>query len=122
MCDKKVPLKLKGKFYRAVVRPAMLYGDECWVTKNSHTYKMKVAEMRMLRWICGHTRLDNCVEPQKRPGSHRSGIGHPREGLQMQGIGRICASAEARELTAEAEGDRRSGSGGRTCGIAEAVK
>jgi len=29
LCDKKVPLKLKGKFYRTVVRPAMLYGTEC---------------------------------------------------------------------------------------------
>nr|XP_018634600.1 uncharacterized protein LOC108949236 [Nicotiana tomentosiformis] len=56
--DKKVPPKLKGKFYRAVVRPAMLYGAECWAAKNSHTQKMKVAEMRMLRWMCGHTRLD----------------------------------------------------------------
>ncbi|KAF3642280.1 hypothetical protein FXO38_21200 [Capsicum annuum] len=30
LCDKKVPLKLKGKFFRAAVCPAMLYGAECW--------------------------------------------------------------------------------------------
>ncbi|XP_070050175.1 uncharacterized protein [Nicotiana tomentosiformis] len=58
MCGKKVPLKLKGKFYRVVVRPAMLFGAECWAAKNSHTQKMKTAEIRMLRWMCGHTRLD----------------------------------------------------------------
>ena len=29
ICDKKVPLKLKGKFYRTAIRPAMLYGTEC---------------------------------------------------------------------------------------------
>ncbi|KAF3673281.1 Coiled-coil domain-containing protein SCD2 [Capsicum annuum] len=58
LCDKKVPPKLKGKFYRAVVRPAMLYGAECWPVKNSHIQKMKMAEMRMLRWMCGLTRGD----------------------------------------------------------------
>ncbi|PHT60200.1 Clustered mitochondria protein [Capsicum baccatum] len=58
LCDKKVPPKLKGKFYRVVVRPAMLYGAECWPVKNSHIQKMKVAEMRMLRWMCGMTRGD----------------------------------------------------------------
>nr|XP_016502814.1 PREDICTED: uncharacterized protein LOC107820961 [Nicotiana tabacum] len=58
LCDKKVPPELKGKFYRAMVRPAMLYGAECWPVKNSHIQKMKVAEMRMLRWMWGHTRLD----------------------------------------------------------------
>ncbi|WMV37399.1 hypothetical protein MTR67_030784 [Solanum verrucosum] len=56
LCDKKVPLKLKGKFYRVVVRPALLYGAECWPVKNSHVQKLHVAEMRMLRWMCGHTR------------------------------------------------------------------
>jgi hypothetical protein len=33
LCDRRVPLKLKSKFYRAVIRPAMLYGVECWPTK-----------------------------------------------------------------------------------------
>ncbi|KAG5584525.1 hypothetical protein H5410_044959 [Solanum commersonii] len=53
-CDKKLSPELKGKFYKVVVRPTMLYGAECWPIKNSHTQKMKVAEMRMLRWMCGH--------------------------------------------------------------------
>ena len=58
LCDKKVPLKLKGKFYRVAVSPAMLYGMECWPVKNSHIKKLKVAQMRMLRWMCGLTRGD----------------------------------------------------------------
>ncbi|KAJ0975401.1 hypothetical protein J5N97_017366 [Dioscorea zingiberensis] len=36
----------------------MLYGSECWATKVQHMHKMNVAEMRMLRWMSGHTRLD----------------------------------------------------------------
>jgi len=56
--DKRVPQKLKGKFYRTAIRPAMLYGAECWPTKRRHVQQISVAEMRMLRWICGHTRRD----------------------------------------------------------------
>ncbi|KAG2588713.1 hypothetical protein PVAP13_5NG303281 [Panicum virgatum] len=48
LCDKKVPQKLKGKFYRTAIRPAML----------RHVQQLSVAEMRMLRWICGHTRMN----------------------------------------------------------------
>jgi hypothetical protein len=33
LCDKNVPNKLKGKFYRTAIRPAIMYGVECWVTK-----------------------------------------------------------------------------------------
>jgi hypothetical protein len=29
LCDRRVPLKLKGEFYRIAIRPAMLYGAEC---------------------------------------------------------------------------------------------
>jgi hypothetical protein len=36
----------------------MMYDAECWATKGQHIQKISVAEMRMLRWICGHTRKD----------------------------------------------------------------
>ncbi|KAH0433681.1 hypothetical protein IEQ34_026974 [Dendrobium chrysotoxum] len=56
--DRKVPLKLKGKFYKMVVRPAMLYGAECWPLKEKHNTKLCVAEMRMVRWMSGFTLRD----------------------------------------------------------------
>jgi hypothetical protein len=58
LCDKRVPTKLKGKFYRTAIRPAMLYGTECWPIKKQQVNKISVAEMRMLRWMCGKTRRD----------------------------------------------------------------
>ena len=58
LCDKRVPQKLKGKFYRTAIRPVMLYGAECWPTKRRHVQQLSVVEMRMLCWICGHTRMD----------------------------------------------------------------
>ena len=58
LCDKKVPLRLKGKFHRTVIRPAMLYGTETSSMKKTEEKRMDVAEMRMLRWMCGLTRED----------------------------------------------------------------
>ncbi|XP_059277511.1 uncharacterized protein LOC132031532 [Lycium ferocissimum] len=58
MCDKNVSLRLKDKFCRVVVRPTFLYGVECWPVKNAYVQKIKVAEMRMLRWMYGHTWRD----------------------------------------------------------------
>ncbi len=36
----------------------MLYGSECWAMKESYVSKMRVAEMRTLRWMSNYTRLD----------------------------------------------------------------
>ena len=58
LCDRRIPLRLKGRVCRMVVRPALLYRAECWPIKKSHIQRMSVAEMRMIRWNCGHTRLD----------------------------------------------------------------
>ncbi|KAD3338158.1 hypothetical protein E3N88_33679 [Mikania micrantha] len=58
LCDKRFPEKLKGKFYRVAVRPAMMYGSDVWPIKKTQQRKLESAEMRMLRWMCGHTRLD----------------------------------------------------------------
>ncbi|EXC17267.1 DNA-directed RNA polymerase II subunit [Morus notabilis] len=58
LCDDKMPIKLKGKFYRTV-RLAMLYGSERWAMKRQHISKMSVVEMRMLKWMSDHTRMDH---------------------------------------------------------------
>jgi hypothetical protein len=42
----RVPVKLKVKFYRTAIRPAMLYGAECWPTKRRHVQQLSVSEMR----------------------------------------------------------------------------
>ena len=39
LCDRKIPLRLKGKFYRTAVRPAMLYGAECWPAQRQHEHQ-----------------------------------------------------------------------------------
>ena len=62
---------IKGKFYRTTIRPAMLYGSECWALKRKHEHKMKVTEMRMLRWMCGHTIKDRIYNDHIR---HRVGV------------------------------------------------
>jgi hypothetical protein len=49
LCDPRVPLKLKGKFYRTAIRLIMLYEAECWPTKRRHVQQLSVAEMHMLR-------------------------------------------------------------------------
>jgi hypothetical protein len=58
LCDPRVLLKLKDKFYRTAIRWAMLYRAEYWPTKRRYVQQLSVAEMRMLQWICGHTRRD----------------------------------------------------------------
>ncbi|GKB91563.1 hypothetical protein Tco_0963835 [Tanacetum coccineum] len=58
LCDKKVLLKLKGKFYRVAIRPALLYGSECWPITKALANRVEVAELRMLRWTCGRTLSD----------------------------------------------------------------
>jgi hypothetical protein len=74
LCDPRVPLKLKSKFYRTAIRPVMLYGAEYWPTKSRHIQQLSVAEMHMLRWICGNTRRDRVWNDdiRERLGWHQS--------------------------------------------------
>ena len=58
LCDKRISARVKGKAYKTVVRPAMIYGAEAWPIKKTQENKLDVAEMRMLRWMCGVTRWD----------------------------------------------------------------
>ena len=53
-----MPVRLKGKVHRTVVRPALTYGLETAPVKKKEERKMDVAEMKMLRWSLGVTRRD----------------------------------------------------------------
>ena len=59
LCDKKVPVKLKDKVYKTVIKPTMRYGAECRAVRKKDVNRLHVAEMRMLRWIRGKTRNDH---------------------------------------------------------------
>ena len=48
----------QGKAYRTVVTPALIYWADTWALKKAQEKKAEVAEMRMLRWMCGVTKLD----------------------------------------------------------------
>ncbi|XP_016581655.1 uncharacterized protein LOC107879038 [Capsicum annuum] len=46
--DKKVPPKLKVKFFRVAIRLIIFYGAKYWPVKNSRIQKVKVVEIRVL--------------------------------------------------------------------------
>ena len=58
LCDKRMPVGFKSKAYRMVVGLAVLYRSECRPTKKTQVQTLMVAEMRMIRWMCGYTRID----------------------------------------------------------------
>ena len=96
LCDKWIPMKLKGKFYSTVVRPVMKYGSECWALKKAHEQKLHVTEMRMLRLMCGVTRKD------------RMEYEYVRQNLGVESMGDVLAQNRLRwygHLMRKLEGD-----------------
>ena len=58
ICDRRVPARVKGKVYKVAVRPAMLYGLETVALTKRQEAEMEVAELKMLRFSLGVTRMD----------------------------------------------------------------
>nr|GFB74470.1 polyprotein, putative [Tanacetum cinerariifolium] len=56
--SRRIDENLKGIFYPVAIRPAMLYGSECWPIMKALANMVEVAELRILRWTCGKTFLD----------------------------------------------------------------
>ena len=55
MCDRRVSLRVKGKHSGETM---MIYSSECWAVKKTHEQKLRAAEMKMLRMMCGVTKRD----------------------------------------------------------------
>ncbi|MCJ8739512.1 hypothetical protein PDJAM_G00048010 [Pangasius djambal] len=50
LCDRKISVRIKGKVYKTVVRPAMLYGLETVSLRKRQESELEVAELKMLRF------------------------------------------------------------------------
>ncbi|KAK3572660.1 hypothetical protein QTP86_001628 [Hemibagrus guttatus] len=70
LCDRKISARIKGKVYRTVVRPAMLYGLETVSLRKRQESELEVAELKMLRFSLGVTRLDRIRKEYIRGTAH----------------------------------------------------
>jgi len=53
-----MPTGVKGKVYRTMVRPVLIYGSEAWTLRRREEERLERTETRMLRWILGLTLRD----------------------------------------------------------------
>ncbi|KAK3545348.1 hypothetical protein QTP70_004069 [Hemibagrus guttatus] len=75
LCDRKISARIKGKVYRTVVRPAMLYGLETVSLRKRQESELEVAELKMLRFSLGVTRLDRIRNEYIRGTAHVGCLG-----------------------------------------------
>ena len=74
MCDKRIAPRVKGKIYKVAVRPAMIYGLETLALTKKQTEKLETAEMSILRFSLGMTRLDKIRNTMIRETAHTDKI------------------------------------------------
>ncbi len=100
MCYMKMPVKLKDKVFKTIIRPAMTYGSECWAVKKKDENKLNSAEMRMLRWGRGKIRLDHIRNENIRKEADVKPIENFREikRLKWFGLRRECNHICAKSL------------------------
>ena len=113
LCDRRISLRVKGKVYKTVVRPAMMYGAETWAVKKAHEKKLDVAEMRMLRWMSGVTKMDR-IRNERIRGTTRVGeISKKVQESRLKWYGHVSRREEEyvgkRVLGMEVPGKRRRG-------------
>lgn len=53
LCDRKISVQLRGKVYKTMIRPVLIYGAEAWALKRREEEQLERTEMKMLRWILG---------------------------------------------------------------------
>ena len=99
------------KMYKTVVRPAMLYGLEAVALTKKQEAELEVAEMRMLRFSLGVTRMDKIRNEFIRGSSHVARFGHKVREARLRWFGHVQRREEEhigrRMLMMEPPGRRR---------------
>ncbi len=113
LCDKRINVRVKGKVYKTVVRPAMLFGAEAWASKKAQEEKLNVAEMKMLRWMCGVTKMDRIRNERIRGTVKVTEISKKVQERRLQWYGHVMRREEnyvgRRTMSMEVEGTRGRG-------------
>ena len=113
LCDRRISARLKGKVYKSVVRPALLHSSETWPIKRAQERRMEVAEMRMLRWMCGVTRRDRIRNDYIRGTVKVTEVTEKMQERRLQWFGHVMRKEEEsvcrRVMNMEVPGRRRRG-------------
>ncbi|KAK3535459.1 hypothetical protein QTP70_016880, partial [Hemibagrus guttatus] len=89
LCDRKISARIKGKVYRTVVRQAMLYGLETVSLKKRQESELEVAELKMLRFSLGVTRLDRIRNKYIRGTAHVGRLGDKVREARLRWFGHV---------------------------------
>ncbi|KAK3506355.1 hypothetical protein QTP70_010380, partial [Hemibagrus guttatus] len=89
LCDQKISARIKGKVYRTVVRPAMLYGLETVSLRKRQESELEVAELKMLRFSLGVTRLDRIRNEYIRGTAHVGRLGDKVREVRLRWFGHV---------------------------------
>ncbi|KAK3543779.1 hypothetical protein QTP70_027191, partial [Hemibagrus guttatus] len=89
LCDRKISARIKGKVYRTVVRPAMLYGLETVSLRKRQESELEVAELKMLRFSLGVTRLDRIRNEYIRGTAHVGRLGDKDREARLRWFGHV---------------------------------
>ncbi|KAK3544182.1 hypothetical protein QTP86_006029 [Hemibagrus guttatus] len=89
LCDRKISARIKGKVYRTVVRPAMLYGLEIVSPRKRQESELEVAELKMLRFSLGVTRLDRIRNEYIRGTAHVGRLGDKVREARLRWFGHV---------------------------------
>ncbi|KAK3531746.1 hypothetical protein QTP70_027292 [Hemibagrus guttatus] len=89
LCERKISARIKGKVYRTVVRPAMLYGLETVSLRKRQESELEVAELKMLRFSLGVTRLDRIRNEYIRGTAHVGRLGDKVREARLRCFGHV---------------------------------
>jgi len=89
LCDRKLPARVKGKIYKVVVRPAMLYGLETVALRKKDEAELEVAELKMLRYSLGVTRMDKIRNQYIRGTAHVGSLGAKIREARLRWFGHV---------------------------------
>ncbi|KAK3535080.1 hypothetical protein QTP70_003022, partial [Hemibagrus guttatus] len=89
LCDQKISARIKGKVYRTVVRAAMLYGLETVSLRKRQESELEVAELKMLRFSLGVTRLDRIRNEYIRGTAHVGRLGDKVKEARLRWFGHV---------------------------------